>query len=449
MGFIMKLPAFQLNSLSIVSSILISSTVLPTSSFASGFALIDHSASGAGQAHAGAAAVAEDPSTIYFNPAGMMYLKGTQMTAGMHIIISDAEFNDKGSTAPAGVNIGTNDGGNSGDTFFVPNFYYVQDFGDKYKIGLGVNAPFGLGTDYDNDWMGRYTSTESEVKAINFNPSIAFRANEKLAIGLGMNIQYMEATLKKDINQTYLGMTDAKTKMEGDSWALGFNGGFIYQYTPETRLGVHYRSKLSHTLDGTVKFKNLSPNLRHHPISAVSDRFANQGVEAQLDTPSTFSVSMTHDLNNRLTLLADVTFTEWSNFEELLIEGDNGAEVSQVDQKWDDTYRYSLGIKYRYNEQWIFRTGIARDETPIDDKHRTSRIPGDERDWLSLGASYSPNKNLTIDVAYSHLWVDDAKINEEITVINPFSPTGTTTGELDGDYDSDVDILSIQATWKF
>ena len=427
----MKQSALRLHSLSIAGSILISSTILSTNSLASGFAIIENSASGMGQAFAGAAAVAEDPSTIFFNPAGMMYLEGTQMTAGLHIVDTSTEFSNKGTTPIALT--GTNEGGNAGDTFYIPNFYYVQDFAEKYKIGIGVNAPIGLATDYDNGWMGRYAATKSDVKTVNINPSIAFRANEKLSIGLGMDIQYMEATLKKDINQTYLGQSDAKVKVDGDSWALGFNGGFIYQYTPETRIGMHYRSKISHTLDGHVKYKNLSPYI---PLT-------NQGAEADMDTPSSFSVSMTHDLNSRLTLLGDVTFTEWSNFNELKVEGDDGSTVSLVEQNWDDTYRYSLGLKYQYNEQWIFRTGIARDETPTSNQYRTARIPGEDRDWLSLGASYSANKNLTIDVGYSHLWIDDSKLKEEFTI------PGSAPGVLEGEYDADVDILSVQGTWKF
>ena len=434
-------------------SFLISSLCLTTNTFASGFALIDNSASGMGQAYAGAAAVAEDPSTIFFNPAGMMYLKGTQITAGMHIIKSDAEFNDKGSTAPAGVSLGNNDGGNAGDTFFIPNFYYVQDFGDKYKIGLGINAPFGLGTDYKDGWMGRYTSTESEVTSININPAIAFKANDKLSIGVGMNIQYFETRLEKDINQTYFGASDGSVKVEGDSWEFGFNGGFIYQWTPATRIGMHYRSEISHTLEGDVKFKGLTPGYvavtsALAAAQGLPPRFIDQDVTANIDTPSTFSISLTHQLNDQLTLLGDVTHTKWSNFEELLIVGDNGATVTQVDEKWSDSYRVAIGMKYQYNKQWILRTGIAHDETPIDDDYRTSRIPGDDRTWLSFGTSYSPNKQLTIDVGYSHLWVEDAKIDEDYNAVMPAAPF-IASGKLKGEYDSDVDILSVQATWKF
>jgi len=425
--------------LTVTASMLASTLYLTTNSFASGFAIIENSASGMGQAFAGAAAVAEDPSTIFFNPAGMMYLEGTQVTAGMHIIKSDAEFKDKGSTAPAPVALGTNDGGNAGDTFYVPNFYYVRDFGEKYKIGLGVNAPFGLGTEYKSGWMGRYTSTESELKSINFNPSIAFRANDKLSIGIGMNIQYLEARLENSISQDHVMLPpayDASTKTEGDSWSVGFNGGFIYELISTTRIGVHYRSEISHTLEGKAKFKNVAP--------ALSGLLVNQDVNASIDLPSTFSISLTHQLNDRLTLLGDITHTQWSNFEELRITSDaTGTTLKQVDEKWSDTYRIALGMKYQYNNKLILRTGVAHDETPIDDKYRTSRIPGDDRTWLSFGASYSPTSNLTIDVGYSHLWVEDAKIDEDYTVLPAAS------GNLKGEFESDVDILSVQATWKF
>ena len=420
----------------VAASTLVSTLCLTTTTFASGFAIIENSASGMGQAFAGAAAVAEDPSTIYFNPAGMMYLEGTQVTAGMHIIDSDAEFNNKGSTDLTAYGVAQGgEGGNAGDTFYVPNFYYVQDFAEKYKIGIGVNAPFGLGTEYKDRWMGRYTSTKSEIKSININPAIAFRANDKLSIGVAMNIQYIEATLENNI---YLGATplEGESKLNGDSWEIGFNGGFIYEILPTTRIGVHYRSKISHTLDGDVKITL--------PASVTKIN-----AHAKLKTPATFSLSLTHDINDRLTLLGDVTHNDWSNFEELrVISNANGATLSLVEQKWNDSYRYAVGMKYQYNNQWTLRTGVARDETPIDDDHRTSRIPGDDRTWLSFGASFSPNDSLTIDVGYSHLWVEDADIEEEYNII-PDNISPGNEGTLRGDFDSDVDILSVQATWKF
>ncbi len=419
----------KLLSISIASTMLASTFYLTSNAHASGFAIIENSASGMGQAFAGAAAVAEDPSTIYFNPAGMTYLEGTQVTTGLHIIDSSAKFKNNGSTP-----VGGDEGGNAGDTFYVPNFYYVQDFAEKFKFGLGVNAPFGLGTTYKSNWMGRYTSTDSELKSININPSIAFRSSEQLSIGLGFNIQYMESTLKSNIYQAALGMSDGKANITGDSWAFGMNAGIIYEITPATRLGVHYRSRVSHTLKGDAKFTNM------HPLLGGDKKI---DARADIDTPATFSISLSHQVNNSLTLLADVTHTQWSNFEELrVIADDSGATISVVEENWGDSYRASFGVKYQLSEQWILRTGIAHDQTPISDRYRTSRIPGDDRNWLSFGASFMPNNDLTIDVGYSHLWVEDAKIDEDYRLLSG-------SGKLVGEFDSDVDILSVQATMKF
>lgn len=423
---------------SIVASAAILSCTLSSTSQGSGFALIESSASSMGQAFAGASAIAEDPSTIYFNPAGMTYLEDTQATLAAHIIDSNAKFQDKGSTnlLLAGTSNG-GDGGNVGDQFIVPNFYYVRDFGEKYKFGLGINVPFGLATEYDDNWQGRYTSTNSEVHSINVNPSVAFKANDDLSIGLGMSVQYIEATLEKAIYQTALGSADATAKMEGDSWGVGFNIGIIYKLSDATRLGLHYRSEITQSLEGDVKYTNI------HPVLASTAGRTDKDVTASIDLPSTFSISLAHELSDQLTLLADLTMTKWKNFDELRINsGDAFDPVDQVDEKWNNSNRYSLGLRYQVNDRWAFRTGVAHDETPIDDEHRTSRIPGDDRTWLSFGASYLVSNSLTIDVGYSHLWVDEAKIEE------PY-PLLTSQGQLKGEFDADVDILSVQATWKF
>lgn len=417
------------------------STGLSLSGYAvgSGFALIENSASGMGQAFAGAAAVAEDPSTLYFNPAGMTYLEGTQLTAGLHILNSSAKFHDKGSTDPfGGAIIGDNTGGNAGDTHYIPNLYYVREFGEgQYRFGLGINAPFGLGTEYHDDWMGRYTSTRSELKTVNINPAVAFRGTDRLSIGLGINIQYIDITLKSNINQSAFGSADARTKVSGNDWGIGINGGVIYEYAPHSKLGLHYRGSIDYDLDGKVKYNAV------HPTLEIIGGLVEKNVGADLETPSAFSASIAHQLTSQFTLLADITYTAWSNFEAFYVVGDDGSNVSFVKEYWNDVLRYSLGMKYQHNEKWIFRTGIALDETPIDNKNRTSRIPGDDRFWLSLGASYFLSQNFTIDVGYAHLWLDNAKIDEE------FRLAGIGTGTLKGKYEADVDILSAQATWRF
>jgi long-chain fatty acid transport protein len=420
--------------------------------YASGFAIIEHSASGLGQSFAGASAVAEDASTVYFNPAGMTYLKGSQVTAGMHIIKPKTYFIDNGSQARlAGsvpVALGNNSGGDAGGYNFVPNFYYVRQFDNGLHFGLGINSPVGLKNEYNSRWLGRYTSIESDLKTVNINPSIAFKANKQLSVGLGVSVQYLKTSL---VNKTFLCAhpqlapscnptnsshvlaSDAETTMEGDGWAVGFNLGIIYQLTDSTRIGVAYRSQVTHHLDGDldVKLANGS-KLVHKPISA------------DVDVPTVLSLSLLHQVSSKIVLLGDMTYTDWSSFEQLKVDFTDGSPSDITEEKWHNSMRYSLGLKYILSPVTILRAGIAQDNTAIDDPYRTSRIPGDNRTWMSLGMTYKMSKQLSMDIAYAYLWVKDAKINEKFDGL-----AGAMQGELNGKYNSSVNILSAQLNWIF
>ena len=160
-------------------------TLSPVVSHGAGFALFEQSASGMGTAFSSSSAGAEDASTIYFNPAGLTYVEGTQFIAGAHYIVPSADFNLTSSSVTSGGN-----GGDGGEAGLVPNLYYARDLNDEWKFGLGINVPFGLSTKYDSDWIGRYHAIESAVSTINFNPSFAFKANDKLSVGFGLNAMY-------------------------------------------------------------------------------------------------------------------------------------------------------------------------------------------------------------------------------------------------------------------
>lgn len=426
--------------------------------YASGFSIIEHSASGLGQSFAGASAVAEDASTVYFNPAGMTYLKGSQITAGMHIIKPSTSFKNNGSQAVlAGtvpVSLGNATGGDAGGYNFVPNFYYVKQLANGLHFGLGINSPVGLKTEYEDNWVGRYTSTESDLKTININPSIAFKTSKQLSIGAGLSIQYIETTL---INRTFLCAhpqiastcnptssahvlaSDAKTTMEGDGWGVGINLGLIYQPTTSTRIGLSYRSQVRHSLDGNIDV-----------LLANGATLLHKDITADIDIPETLSLSLTHQLSTKVMLLGDMTYTGWDSFEQLKVDFVDGSPSDITKENWSSAMRYSLGLKYTLSPSVILRTGVARDKTPIDDLYRTSRIPGDNRTWLSFGISYKMSSQLSMDIGYAHLWVKDARINEEFTgLVNPATGVAAMQGELTGEYDSSVDILSAQLNWRF
>lgn len=428
---------------------------------AAGFALIENSASGMGNAFAGGSAIADDASTVWFNPAGMTRLKGDRISVAGHIISTSADFTDQGSTLALGGSIpGTEDDG--GITSFVPNFYYVTELGGDAWFGLGITVPFGLSTEYDEGWIGRYGATTSEVSTVNFNPSFAFKHSDDLSIGIGLNLQYIEATLESHIDSVMtclgisaascagLGLTtpgnlaqDSTQSLEGNDWNLGWNIGLLYDLDDKSRVGLAYRSSIDANLSGDVDF-NIDPALQtlvNGLPSPANALFSNTGINAGIELPAQLSVSYFRDVTSDFAIMADITWTEWSNFNALVVKFDNIVQSASITpENWEDSYRFAIGANYKTSDSLVLRAGLARDQTPIPSpEDRTARIPGDDRTWLSLGFGYNVDAETSIDVGFSHLFVSDTEINN----VDAFGHT------LTGKYDADVNILSVQGNFKF
>jgi len=395
---------------------------------AAGFALIEQSVKGLGNSFAGGAAVADDATTIYFNPAGMSRLEGMNATAGLHVIMPSAKFTATSATNPVGGDISTApSGGDGGEAAVVPNFYFAAQANEKFSYGLSINTPFGMATKYDNDWVGRYHAIESELMTININPSASYKINDNLSLGLGVSAQYLDATLSQ---AQYLGATDGYAEVTGDSWGYGFNVGALYEVNSDTRIGASYRSSVFHSVDGTMSLTNAGP------YSGTGD------TAGKIRLPASAQASVFHRLNDKFDVMADVMWTEWSVFEQLTFSKPAalGGGVSITDENWKDNMRYSLGGTYHHNDALAFRAGVAYDETPIPDETRTPRIPGADRTWVSLGVSYAIN-NMTFDFAYAHLFVDDGAIN--------LTDMAAGRGALVGSFANKVDIVSVEASYKF
>jgi long-chain fatty acid transport protein len=416
------------------------SLFISTQSYGAGFAIIEHGVKGLGNAFAGSSASAEDATTIFFNPAGMSLLEGKQLIVGTHIILPSANFKNQGSTGiGAG---GQGDGGDAGVTAFVPNLYWTFPINEKMRFGLGINAPFGLETSYDDTWIGRYQAIDSELRTININPSLSFKLNDKASIGVGINIQYAEAVLSNALDLDTTQTADVIAKVEGESWALGFNVGFLYQFSEKTRLGVAYRSKIEHTLDGDGTFTPTNP-LAAGTLAGfrAGGALLDTGVEADVTMPESLSVSVFHQMSPKWAIMGDITWTKWSRFDKLVVEFDVGAQgPSTTPENWDDSLRIAFGANYKLNDKWLLRFGAALDETPIPSAaDRTPRIPGNDRKWLTFGASYKGPGKVSFDMGFAHLFVSDTKIR------NADSAGHTLIGE----YSADVNILSFQANWNY
>lgn len=404
-----------------------------TSVQAAGFALIEQSASGMGNAYAGAGAIAEDASTIFFNPAGMTYIEGTQAVGAFHLVNVNADFKDKGSSSGGAFTPLGDEGPNAGGLAVLPNFFFMTTLTPSIKVGLGVSAPFGLKTEYDDDeWVGRFHADESELKTVNINPSIAYKVNDQLSFGAGVSFMRAEATLSRAVNFGPGGVGDIE--IEGDDWGFGFNLGAIYQLTPDTRLGVAYRSKVKQELEGDAKFTRpaLVPN---------AGAAADGDVTAKVDLPENVSFSLFSKVNSKWDVMGDVTWTRWSRFKELRVLRESGETLTVTPENWENTMRYSIGTTYHYNDSIKLRAGLAYDEEAIKDEFRTARIPGNDRKWLSLGASYKLTPASTFDVGYTHLFISDAEVDD--------NQLADGNGQLLGDFEGSVDILSLQYTHNF
>ncbi|VFR33008.1 Long-chain fatty acid transport protein [plant metagenome] len=391
-----------------------------------GFQLLEQNASGLGNAYAGSAAVAENASTIYFNPAGMAYLPGLSVSGGVNAIKPSFKFKDDGnSTRPLAAPgaLGGN-GGDAGKWGVVPNAYLAWQIDNRWNIGVGLGAPFGLMTHYQGDWVGQYHSRKFEIQTINVNPSVSYKVNEQWALGVGVNYQRIDAEYTRTAVVAPGLSRDATVKMDGDAW--GWNAGVMFQPTPATRIGLSYRSKVKHDVDG------------HTDLAGIGSFDA----QANVDLPDSAILSAYHQLNSRWELLGDVSWTGWSSIPELKINN-TGIPGDTLHLDFRDTWRVALGANYKVNESWKLKFGVAWDQSPVHEAaDRPTSLPDNDRWWFSTGVQFQAGKNTTVDLGYTYLYLDKTRINN----------TGESLaqkGRVSGEYTSNGNIFGVQVSSRF
>jgi long-chain fatty acid transport protein len=375
---------------------------------ASAFQLWEQNASGLGTAYAGSAAVADNASTVFFNPAGMTQLSGFQLSAGVAGVKPNFEFNNQGSTGAGG------NGGNAGSWAAVPNAYFSVELAPSLFFGFGVSAPFGLATEYeDKNWVGRFQAIKSEIKTVNYNPSIAYKLNDKVSLGFGVNYQTIDAELTSAaLNpQVY-------SKLKGDDAAWGWNAGALFTLSPAMRVGVSYRSAIEYTLEGTA-------------TTAIS----STPVKANVKLPDTFILSVWQQVSDRWEAMGDLSYTNWSTLKSLdVINRNSGTQLPGEQFNYKDSWRFAWGAAYKATENSKVKFGIAYDRTPTTDNDRSARVPDNDRIWFSLGGQYNAGKIGKIDIGYAYLYLKDPSIDK---------------AGLRGRYDDSAHVLGVQYSVGF
>jgi len=415
--------------------------------YGAGFAIIENSASGLGYAYASGGAMAEDAATVWFNPASMTLLKGQNMVGAMNYVIPSADFSNGGSTFADGTPL-TGPNSNSNISAPIPTFYYTGQYGDRFFAGLSINAPFGLITKYDDTWVGRYHAVESDLKSVNINPAAAYKINEQWSIGGGVSLQLLDITLSSAVDFGALmgtpGSADGFARLTGSnssSPGFGWNAGVLYNLDKHTRFSLAYRSAIGQHVTGDADFTVPATAA---PIVSTG-AFTDTTLASDVTLPASASLSAFHSIE-QFDLMADVTWTQWSCFQELRIRYANPAQPDSVTtEDYQDQWRAALGGRYHLNEAVVLRAGVAYDQKAVKNKYlRTARIPDNDRTWLSFGAGYTFSEQVGLNIGYSHLFVPKTPIeNTNESSIPQLNHT------LKGSYDSSVDILSGQLTVAF
>jgi len=388
-----------------------------------GFQLLEQNASGLGNAYAGSAAVAENASTIFFNPAGMTRLSAREFSLGLNAIRPSFEFSNSGSLNPSAFGGGAASGGTGGDAgswAYLPNAYASWALSRNLYAGLGVGAPFGLKTEYQPGWIGRYQSIKFDIKTLNVNPSLAYRVNDALSLGFGLSWQSFEAEYVRQATPA------SQVRLSADGDARGWNAGALFQLSPATRLGLAYRSSVKQRLEG-----NLSGAL-------------NAPASANVDLPDSLVLSALHAAGERWELMADLSRTGWSSIQSLdIVNRNSGAVVDTLTLRWRDTWRVALGASYRYDPAWKLKFGVAYDQSPVSDpQYRPVSLPDNDRVWLALGAQYKVGRQALLDVGYAYLYIRDPAISNN-------GGSQATKGLVSGTYRDSGQILGIQYSQSF
>lgn len=417
---------------------------------ASGFQLREQSGTGQGTSFAGMTAGGEDISAMYFNPAALGRYSGHGVLATASRIVPKSKFKDGVANRGTGATItGSSTHGDSGKDATLPAMYAMWDPSksnvaglENFRFGLAINVPWGLETEYESDWLGRYHATQSAIQTLAVAPTAAYKIGN-LTLGGAIVAQRIEAKLGKAVQvAAILGAGgDAFSMLYGeDQGSVGGRFGLLWEPTKQTRLGVAYHTEMRHTLKGDAKFFGAPATLVNNNL------LRDTTIQTNVALPEIASFGVQHEILDGLTLAGEAAWTRWSKVQELRIKFASGRSDDVTPLKWKDTMFVAIGAIWKPVAPWTFRFGIAHDETPVPDAERTPRIPDQDRTWFSAGSSYEIG-SFGFDLGYSYIVARRARVMLSDT--NATTDPNRFRGNLNGNFDASVHIFTGQMRFSF
>ncbi|MBN1140928.1 MAG: TonB-dependent receptor [Deltaproteobacteria bacterium] len=395
----------------------------------SGFGIFTQGASPLGQAVA-VVAHSESPSTIFYNPALLNDLDGTRIEAGTTLLSFERSFKSSADHRVHDMD---------DDRYFPSTFYLSHRLSDRVALGLGLFSPFGLATDWDPRWEGRYISTRAEMTTYTINPAVSIKVTPRLFLALGLDAVWVEAELE---NKIFSPLGDINQKFKGDDFGFGFNLGLAFRPIDRVTFGVSYRSEVDLTVEGDAAFRLPDP--------ALSPFFPKTGGTADQTLPQQVFAGVAWQIAEPLTVEAGVRWEDWSSYDRLKIEldqaiGPPGNESAEkvVPRDWHDTWACNLGVKYRLNGFVTLLAGYLYGENPVPNATFDPSIPDSDTHLFTLGADLTFGA-LTLALSYGYQKQENRRKANLIGA--EYAPLG---GTANGRYENSAHLAALSLGYRF
>ena len=409
------------------SALAVAVAIVSSQAWSAGFQLNEFSSSGLGRAYSGEGAIADDAGNVSRNPALITMFDRPTFSGGAVYVNPDVSISG---TSPSTQSL---DAGNIAPNAWVPNIHFVAPINEQFGWGASLTSNYGLATEFNDNYAAGSMGGKTALTTANLNLSGAYRLSNSWSFGLGLNAVYAKAKLERyagdlplllagsgAISPQLAAQIPADTqiaKLKGDAWGFGWNAGILYEIDKNNRYALTYRSEVKVKFDDGEYSSNLNP--------AVNTLLAGRGLNLpfatggstidgslDLNLPEMWEVSGYNRVAPQWAVHYSLTYTSWSQFQELKATGNDGQTLFQKEENFKDAYRIALGTTYYMDDAWTLRAGIAYDDSPVPASHRSISIPDQDRLWLSTGATYAFNKDASVDVGVSYMHGQKVKFQE-------------------------------------